>query len=46
MRHAHFAFLALGCAFLAIGLGGQRAFIYIGIVFLIIAFLRWNRARR
>lgn len=45
MRNAHFAFLTLGIAFIAIGLSGQRAFIYIGLVFLIIAFLRWRRAR-
>ena len=45
MRHAHFAFVAIGCAFLAIGLGRQRAFIYIALVFFIIAFLRWRRAR-
>jgi len=46
MRHAHFAFLVLGCAFLAIGLGGQRSFIYSALVFFILAFRRWRRASR
>jgi hypothetical protein len=47
MRNAHFAFFALGIAFIAIGFSGthQRAFIYIGLVFLIIALLRWRRTR-
>ena len=43
MQKAYIAFLGLGIAFVAIGLSGQRAFIYIGIVFLVIAFLRWRR---
>ena len=46
MQHAHFAFFALGIAFLAIGLGRQRPFLYIGLVFIIIAFLRWRRIQR
>lgn len=44
MRNAYIAFFALGIAFIAIGLSGQRTFIYIGIVFLVIALLRFRRA--
>ena len=40
------AFLALAIAFIAIGLSGQRTFIYIGIVFLVVALLRLRRSRR
>jgi len=39
------AFLALGVAFIAIGLSGQRTFIAIGIVFLVLALLRLRRKR-
>ncbi|MEP6635929.1 MAG: hypothetical protein ABJB97_04325 [Acidobacteriota bacterium] len=45
MRNAHIAFLALGIAFIAIGLSGQKAFVPIGIVFLIVAALRFRRSR-
>jgi len=34
-------FLVLAIAFIAIGLSGQRAFIYVGIAFLAVAILRW-----
>lgn len=46
MRNAAIAFLAIGLAFIAIGLSGQRTFIYIGIAFLVVALLRWWRPRR
>lgn len=46
MRNAAVAFLVLGIAFLAIGLSGQRAFIYAGIAFLVVALLRFWRPRR
>ncbi len=39
------AFLAIGLAFIAIGLSGQKAFIAIGIVFLVLALLRIRRKR-
>jgi hypothetical protein len=47
MRNLSLSFLVLGIAFIAIGLlgSGQRAFIYIGIVFLVVALLRWHRTR-
>lgn len=37
MRYSFAPFLALAIAFIAIGVTGQRTFIYIGIVFLILA---------
>ncbi|MCM3903634.1 MAG: hypothetical protein ND866_18180 [Pyrinomonadaceae bacterium] len=37
MRYAPFPFFALAIAFIAIGASGQRTFIYVGIVFLILA---------
>lgn len=45
MPNSSIAFFAIAIAFIAIGIGGQRAFIYIGIVFLVIAVLRWRRRR-
>jgi hypothetical protein len=42
MRNSAVAFLALGIAFLAIGINGHKTFIYIGIVFMIIALVRWR----
>lgn len=45
MPKSSIAFLALAIAFIAIGISGQRAFIYVGIVFLVIALLRWRRRR-
>lgn len=43
MRNAHLGFLIIGIAFLAIGIAGQKAFIPIGIVFLVVAALRLRR---
>jgi hypothetical protein len=37
MRNRFVPFLILGVAFTAIGIAGQRAFIFIGIVFLLLA---------
>ena len=39
-------FIALGTAFLGIGIAGQRNFIYVGIAFLIIGLLLLRRWRR
>ncbi|HEX8162063.1 MAG TPA: hypothetical protein VF538_09335 [Pyrinomonadaceae bacterium] len=39
-------FVAPGIAFLAIGLSGSRAFIYVGIVFMLIGIIRGRGARR
>jgi len=38
-------FIALGTAFLGIGLASQRTFIYVGIVFLIIGLVLMRRTR-
>jgi hypothetical protein len=41
-----FPFLALGIAFIVIGITTQRAFLYVGIVFLAIAVGMLVRSRR
>ncbi len=38
-------FIALGTAFLGIGIAGQRTFLYVGIVFLLIGILLLRRTR-
>ena len=38
-------FIALGIAFIAVGLSGQRTFIYIGIVFMLIGIIASRRGR-
>jgi len=38
-------FIALGTAFLGIGIAGQRTFLYVGIVFLIIGMILLRRTR-
>jgi hypothetical protein len=45
MRKAPYAFIALGIAFIAIGASNQRAFIFIGIALLVIAFIGLYRSR-
>jgi hypothetical protein len=45
MPNSSIAFLALAVAFIAIGISGQHAFTYVGVVFLVIALLRWRRSR-
>lgn len=45
MQKAPYAFIALGIAFIAIGVASQRAFLYIGIAFLVIAFIGLFRSR-
>jgi hypothetical protein len=39
-------FIALGTAFLGIGIAGQRTFLYVGIAFLLIGLLLLKRTRR
>jgi hypothetical protein len=39
MRKAAFPFVAIAIAFIAIGISGQRTFIYVGAVFLVVAIL-------
>ena len=45
MRYSFAPFLAMAIAFIAIGISGQRAFIYIGVVFLAIAIAMFRRRR-
>jgi LPXTG-motif cell wall-anchored protein len=45
MRYRFAPFLALAIAFIAIGVTGQRTFIYIGIVFLILALVMLRKRR-
>lgn len=45
MRRVAMVFLILAIAFIAIGLSGRRTFIFVGITFLVVALLRWRRAR-
>lgn len=45
MRRVAMVFLILAIAFIAIGLSGRRTFIFVGIAFLVVALLRWRRAR-
>ncbi|HZI88253.1 MAG TPA: LPXTG cell wall anchor domain-containing protein [Pyrinomonadaceae bacterium] len=45
MRYSFAPFLALAIAFIAIGVTGQRTFIYIGIVFLILALVMFRKRR-
>lgn len=45
MRNVAVVFLILAIAFLAIGLSGRRTFIFVGLAFLVVALLRWFRAR-
>jgi LPXTG-motif cell wall-anchored protein len=45
MRYAFAPFLVLAIAFIVIGMTGQRAFIYIGIAFLILAMVMMKRRR-
>ena len=45
MRYSFAPFLALAIAFIAIGVSGQRTFIYIGIVFLILALVMLRKRR-
>ena len=39
-------FIAIGTAFLGIGITSQRTFIYVGIVFLILGIVLLRRTRR
>jgi hypothetical protein len=46
MRNVALVFLVLAIAFIAIGLSGQRTFIYVGVAFLAVALLRFLPRRR
>ena len=43
MRNTAMVFLILAIAFIAIGLSGRRTFLFIGVAFLVVTFLRWRR---
>jgi membrane-bound ClpP family serine protease len=45
MRGPAIPFLVLGVAFIAIGISGNRAFTTIGLVFLVLGFVKLARAR-
>jgi hypothetical protein len=44
MRTVSLAFFALAIAFIGVGISGQRTFLYLGIVFLVLASLRLFRS--
>jgi hypothetical protein len=46
MRNIAYVFLVLAIAFIAIGISGQRTFIFIGLAFLVVAMLRFLPRRR
>jgi hypothetical protein len=43
---AVFPFIALGLAFVALGVTSNRVFLYVGIVFVVIALATFARGRR
>lgn len=45
MKKPKVAYLALGAAFILIGLSGQRAFIGVGVVFLVLGFVQLRREK-
>ncbi|HEV2885257.1 MAG TPA: hypothetical protein VGW36_10385 [Pyrinomonadaceae bacterium] len=45
MRTLPIVFLILALTFIVIGISGQRAFIYVGVGFLVVALLRFIRTR-
>jgi len=45
-RYAPFPFLTVGIAFIALGISGQRTFIYLGIVFLVLALVMFIKIRK
>jgi hypothetical protein len=46
MRNFAYVFLVLAIAFIAIGISGQRTFIFVGLAFLVVAMLRFLPRRR
>lgn len=46
MRNFGYLFLILAIAFIAIGISGQKTFIFIGMAFLVVAMLRFLPRRR
>lgn len=46
MRNFGSLFLVLAIAFIAIGISGQKTFIFVGMAFLVVAILRFLPRRR
>jgi hypothetical protein len=46
MRNIALVFLVLAIAFIAIGISGQRTFLFVGLAFLAVAMLRFLPRRR
>ena len=46
MRTISMVFFSIAIAFLAIGISGQRTFLYIGIAFMVLAIARFVRAAK
>ncbi|HYJ85598.1 MAG TPA: hypothetical protein VEW46_06070 [Pyrinomonadaceae bacterium] len=46
MRNIAIVFLVLAIAFIAIGIGGQRTLLFVGLAFLVVAMLRFLPRRR
>lgn len=46
MRYSFAPFLALAIAFIVIGVSGQRTFLYIGLVFMVLGIVMFGKGRR
>jgi hypothetical protein len=46
MRNVPYIFLVLAIAFIAVGISGQRSFLFLGLAFLVVAMLRFLPRRR
>ncbi len=46
MRKFAYVFLVLAIAFIALGMRGQRTFLFVGLAFLVVAMLRFLPRRR
>jgi hypothetical protein len=46
MRNISLVFLVLAVAFIALGISGQRTFLFVGLAFLVVAMLRFLPRRR
>ncbi len=46
MRNVAYVFFVLAIAFIALGISGQRAFLFIGLAFMVVGLLRLLPRRR
>lgn len=46
MRNIPLVFLVLAIVFIALGISGQRTFLFVGLAFLVVAMLRFLPRRR